>query len=71
MSTPIQHKRNSSSGVAPEAIDLQPGEIAINTADGKLFTRAGSQVVQFIPTVVSDTEPSSPVEGMIWVDTSQ
>lgn len=32
-----RHRRNSSTGVAPGNGVLWPGEIAINTADGKLF----------------------------------
>jgi hypothetical protein len=35
----ILHKRNSSAGVAPLAIELDLGEIAINTADGKAYIR--------------------------------
>ena len=39
MSNTVQHKRNTSSGQAPSASDLSAGEIAINTADAKLFIK--------------------------------
>lgn len=37
--TLILHKYNSSPGVPPEPVELTPREIAINTADGKLYTK--------------------------------
>jgi len=36
---------SSQSGAIPTASGLFPGELAINTADGKLFTRHGDQVI--------------------------
>lgn len=38
----IQHKRSSVSGNAPAAGVLQPGELAVNFADKKLFTEDGA-----------------------------
>jgi len=35
----IKHKRSSSTGETPDAADLSVGEIAVNTADGLLFTK--------------------------------
>ena len=35
----ILHKRNATPGVAPLAIELDLGEIAINTGDGKAYIR--------------------------------
>ena len=39
MSNTVLIKKNSSSGNEPSASDLSAGELAINTADGKLFTK--------------------------------
>lgn len=38
MSQIIKLKRNSTLGATPNTTDLVPGELAINTADGKLYT---------------------------------
>jgi hypothetical protein len=35
----ILHKRKNQAGSVPAAGDLLPGELAINTADGKVFTK--------------------------------
>ena len=37
--TTIKLKRNTTAGVAPSANDLEVGEVAINTADGKLYVK--------------------------------
>lgn len=39
MPNTIRHKRNSTPGATPGAATLVTGELAINTADGKLFTK--------------------------------
>ena len=39
MATNIVLKRSSSSGAVPSTSDLALGEIAINTYDGKMFTK--------------------------------
>lgn len=43
-----QHKRSSTAGKVPTAANIADGEILVNTADGRLFTKAGS-VVKMIP----------------------
>jgi hypothetical protein len=49
MADPILHKRADTPGKVPAAGDLTPGELAINTGDGKLFTkRADGVVVEII-----------------------
>ena len=45
MSTTIKLKKSSTAGDTPSASDLEVGEIAVNTADGKLFTKHGTSVV--------------------------
>lgn len=39
MANTIRHKRNSTAAAVPAAASLSTGELAINTADGKLFTK--------------------------------
>lgn len=39
MANTIRHKRNSTPGATPGAATLVTGELAVNTADGKVFTK--------------------------------
>jgi|TARA_R100001460_G_scaffold94300_1_gene136362 hypothetical protein len=39
MTNTVKLKKNSSTGNAPSASDIEVGELAVNTADGKLFTK--------------------------------
>lgn len=44
----LLHKRSSVPGAVPAAASLTPGELALNTADGRLFTeKADGTVVEF------------------------
>lgn len=45
MANTIQHKRSSVSGVTPAASGLSQGELAINIADGKFYTKNSSNTV--------------------------
>jgi|TARA_R100001510_G_C7654714_1_gene213465 hypothetical protein len=55
MSNTVTLKKNSSTGNAPSASDLQVGELAVNTADGKLFTKHTDGTVKTISeTQISD-----------------
>jgi len=45
MANTIKIKRSTVAGNAPSASDLEVGELAINTADAKLYTKHGSSVV--------------------------
>ena len=50
MATTIKHKRSSVAGNAPSASDLDVGEIAINLADQKIYTKtAGGAVIELAP----------------------
>lgn len=50
MANRIVLKKNTSAGTAPSASDLVPGELAVNTADGAVFTRLESgSVYTLIP----------------------
>lgn len=37
MASTIRHKRSSTPGAAPTTVQLQLGELAVNTFDGRLF----------------------------------
>lgn len=45
MANTILHKRSSTAGATPSAGSLTQGELAINTADGKLFTKKDDATV--------------------------
>ena len=49
MATTVQHKRSETSGSAPGAESILTGEIAINLADGKMYSKNSSgSVVQLL-----------------------
>ena len=48
MSITIQHKRSQTTGDAPSASDLAQGEIALNLADLRLFTKDHNNAIQRI-----------------------
>jgi hypothetical protein len=45
MSNTIQLKRSSTAGVVPEVSDLQQGELAINLADKKLYSKDNANAI--------------------------
>jgi len=48
MSTTIKLRRSSIPGRVPNTAQLEFGEIAINTADGKVYFKSGNSSVSFI-----------------------
>ncbi len=81
MSTPIKIKRSAVQGKVPTTGDLQLGELALNTYDGKLYTKKSAAGVDTIVDLSaggssggsyteSSTAPSSPSSGDEWLDTS-
>jgi hypothetical protein len=56
MATTIKLKRNTSSGNTPDASDLSLGELAINTADGKVFAKKGDNSVVNVATSANLSE---------------
>lgn len=49
MATTVQHKRSETSGSAPSSGSLAEGELALNLADGKIYSKNSSgAVVQMI-----------------------
>ena len=55
----ILHKRNLISGNIPTTASLEPGELAINVADGKLFLRQSGSIANQIITVGASASFSS------------
>jgi hypothetical protein len=45
---PIKPKKSSTGGEIPTALDLEVGEIAVNTADGKLFVKHADNTIKEI-----------------------
>lgn len=58
MSTVIKLKRSETGGSAPTTSDLEIGEVAVNTADQKIYMRASTGIV-----VVADTATGSGSAG--------
>ena len=58
MATTIKHKRSAIAGKKPIVSQLESGELAINTADGKVFLLRDDSTVQDITKriFVNDTE---------------
>ena len=48
MAVTIQHKRSQTTGDAPSASDIAQGEIALNLADLRLFTKDHNNAIQRI-----------------------
>jgi len=48
MAVTLQHKRNSTTGNAPTASDIAQGEIAINLADLRMYTKDHNNSIQRI-----------------------
>lgn len=57
--TPIQLYRSATPSATPTAGNLSDGELAINTADGKLFYKDSGGVVQTIATTAAVTNVAS------------
>ena len=77
MAVKIQHKRGSR---PPQPADLDVGEVALNTLEGKAYTKKDDGTVVEITggesagtgagMVISPTEPVDPVDGMQWLDST-
>lgn len=63
MANVIKPKRSSTSSSAPTTSDLADGEIAVNTADQKIYMRSGSNIITVgdagsgIDNILEDTSP--------------
>jgi len=71
MATQIILKKSSTIGAVPLSTDLEIGEVALNLADRKLYTKDNSNnVVQVGNPYVGATAPTSPAEGDLWYDSA-
>ena len=71
MATKILLKKSVTSGSAPLTGDLDTGEIALNLADRKVYTKDnGGSIVLLGSAYVDSTAPANPAEGDLWYDTS-
>lgn len=75
MAVTILHKRGSR---PPQPDDLDVGEVALNTLEGKAYTKKDDGTIVEITggesagagLVISPTEPADPVDGMQWLDST-
>jgi hypothetical protein len=71
MATKILIKNNSTAGSAPLTSDLERGELAINLADRKVYTKNNSDAIVTLGSAfVNGTAPSAPSEGDLWYDST-
>jgi len=71
MATKIILKKSSTIGAIPLSADLEIGEVALNLADRKLYTKDNSNnVIQVGHPYVGAVAPTSPAEGDLWYDTT-
>lgn len=71
MATKIILKKSTTAGGVPLTADLEIGEVALNLADRKLYTKNNSnQVVVVGAAYVGGTAPSGPAEGDLWYDST-
>ncbi len=61
--TPIQHYRSSTPGTSPSAVNLADGELALNTADEKLFFKNSSGSVVSMAVSAAGTVTSVAASG--------
>lgn len=71
MATKILLKKSSTSGSSPITSDLDQGELAINLADRKVFTKDnGNAIVTLGGAYVDSSAPANPAEGDLFYDTA-
>ena len=71
MATKIILKKSSTIGAIPLSADLEIGEVALNLADRKLYTKDNSNnVIQVGHPYVGAVAPTSPAEGDLWYNTA-
>ena len=62
-------KKSTVAGKVPLSSDLDIGELAVNTADKKLYTKHNDNAVVQIGTTItiSSTAPASPAIDDLWI----
>ena len=63
-------KKSTVAGKVPLSSDLDIGELAVNTADKKLYTKHNDNAVVQIGTTItiSSTAPASPAVNDLWIE---
>lgn len=76
MANVVKLKRSAVAGKVPLTTDLELGELAVNTYDGKLYTKKDDGTVAVVEIgaggttfTASSSAPSSPASGDEWFDT--
>jgi hypothetical protein len=76
----IKPKKSSTTGEVPQASDLEVAELAVNTADGKLFVKhtdnsikeisggGGASTIDDLTDVDTSTTPPTDGQTLVWVD---
>lgn len=71
MATKIILKKSNTAGAVPLTTDLEIGEVAVNLADRKLYSKNNSGVVVPLGAAyVGGTAPTGPAEGDLWYDST-
>lgn len=74
MANTIIIKKSSTAGAVPPAVSLQAGELAVNLADRKLYSKTvGGSVIEIGGSAVtmSVTAPASAADGQLWWDSEE
>jgi hypothetical protein len=73
MSFSIKHKNTSAPGKVPQPADIERGEIAVNLADKKLFTKDVNDTIVELGgggITIADTAPVGAKAGDLWFDSA-
>ena len=78
MANLIQLRRSAVQGAVPTTAQLQLGELAINTYDGKLYLKKNNGTESIVEIgagggasiSIGDTAPASPINGSLWWDST-
>ena len=63
-------KKSSVAGKVPDTGDLEPGEVAINLADGILYTKDSGGTVKRVGTYIHVGTTAPADTTMLWLDTN-
>ena len=78
MANTIKLRRSAVQGAVPTTAQLQLGELAINTYDGKLYLKKNNGTESIVEIgagggasiSIGDTAPASPINGSLWWDST-
>ena len=66
----IKLRRSNIPGAIPDVSQLQDGELAINTHDGKIYFVKNSQIIAVANYTELSSPPGNPNDGDRWLNTS-